>query len=591
MDVCPSALYTALKCDLSRGLCDTEADLLASDCSLVRKADAHILARKALLNSFLKKFGDVPPKEAARADRRALDLFLQWNTRCSEWAPPVVDHKTELGIAIGELRATFLQCFEQPYGEVIDFAGFSAMYYRHGPGASVGVALTDFYTKHCAGPMTTDSEHLYWEYYSSVLPFQLEQETENCRSTNFSTTVVRGSLLGFAPKNREISRTRATEPSLNMYYQLGTGVVLEDVLRDRFNIDLSTQPLYNNALSRLGSISGRFGTTDMSSASDGTSLGLWNWLMLYPEIRDWFLRIRSKETQTPGGEWVELHMLSSMGNGFTFPLMTLIFTCVVVAVYKTLGIQLRYNSVGKDGELIPGNFGVFGDDIIVETRAFKLVNECLEALGYAVNADKSFGAGPFRESCGTDWFLGLDVRGVYCKTLKRPQDRYNLINQLNAWSSEWHIALPQTLKPLLASVWKLYIPPWENSEAGIIVPVDIAKPRGRDEYGGYVYNAYRSRPTRWQPARGLTERHYNRRGDLATPREGPRFVNDWGILLSYVRGYIKEGWSNCRDDNAQFQKTRLTTPGWAFTGRSTCGFSKSGWAVFESCMAQLNLGI
>lgn len=620
MDVCPSALLELLRSDLFRSIPADDHHYLEPEVkfSFTRLADPRLVAARALVLSFLKKFGE-DQRESKAADRAAFELFNAWNTKCEEWQEPVAANEVE-AIALGEFQSSFLQCFELPNGELIDFPGTVPMYFRTGPGAAVGADLTDLYSKMSGGPLSTTRKDLYYSYVESTLPFEVEFEAEVKRSSNFETPVVRGSTLGFAPKNREISRTRCTEPSLNMIYQLATGLVLEDKLREIFNIDLSTQPQLNQELSRLGSISGRFGTTDQSSASDATSCKFWDWAMKYPEIRNWFYWIRSPMTKHPfkKGEWVELHMLSSMGNGFTFPLMTLIYLCVVKAAYRTLGIPLVYNKTVVDRtkhpshpeyrKTKPGNFGVFGDDIIVVTEAFALVNRLLELLGYKVNSEKSFGAGPFRESCGTDWFLGQNVRGVYCKRLKQPQFRYSLINRLNAWSAEWDLPLPNIVSALLKTVWYLPVPPWEAADSGVIVPFSVFNVKKLDEHRGFVYHGMRPTLIQWEPERGLTPKHTPPQGTrwesgfdedgclnwhlVGTESDAPEapFVNEWGVILAYVRGYIRDKRINCRDDNVRYHKTRLTTPGWAFTGESTCGFSRLGWARFEKIIASLNLG-
>ena len=55
---------------------------------------------------------------------------------------------------------------------------------------------------------------------------------------------------------------------------------------------------------------------------------------------------------------------------------------------------------------------MYGDDIVVPQNAALLVIERLRDLGFSTNRDKTFVTGPFRESCGRDWFQGQDVRPV-----------------------------------------------------------------------------------------------------------------------------------------------------------------------------------
>ena len=80
-------------------------------------------------------------------------------------------------------------------------------------------------------------------------------------------------------------------------------------------------------------------------------------------------------------------MVSSMGNGFTFELMSLIL----------LGVTRFYSA----------NSSVFGDDIIVPLDVAPEVVEAITGLGFLVNKRKSFFDGITRESCGA--FMVADV--------------------------------------------------------------------------------------------------------------------------------------------------------------------------------------
>jgi hypothetical protein len=103
-------------------------------------------------------------------------------------------------------------------------------------------------------------------------------------------------------------------------------------------------------------------------------------------------------------EHLELEMFSSMGNGYTFPLESLLFFSVVEAL--VLAEQLHLCSV-------------YGDDIIVPQDRASDVIEALNFLGFKVNIKKSFLAGSFFESCGTDWFKGQEVRPFFLRRAER----------------------------------------------------------------------------------------------------------------------------------------------------------------------------
>lgn len=207
--------------------------------------------------------------------------------------------------------------------------------------------------------------------------------------------VVKHNKIAFVPKTASVSRPIAVEPVGNGYIQKGIDLYMRQRLK-RVGIDLSDQSR-NQYFARFGSedweSQNPFCTIDLSSASDSISLELCR--MVLPH--DWFVlmdRTRSKWYELDGVKNIYAKFCS-MGNGFCFPLETLIFAAVCSAVGA--GIPRR-------------DFAVYGDDIIVRKEHFDDVLDGLRYLGFTPNKDKTFGSGPFRESCGADWYAGSDVR-------------------------------------------------------------------------------------------------------------------------------------------------------------------------------------
>jgi hypothetical protein len=64
-----------------------------------------------------------------------------------------------------------------------------------------------------------------------------------------------------------------------------------------------------------------------------------------------------------------------------------------------------------------GKVRVYGDDIICPSTQALAVAELLEAFGLRVNQHKSFWRGFFRESCGKEYFKGLDVTHVKVRSV------------------------------------------------------------------------------------------------------------------------------------------------------------------------------
>jgi hypothetical protein len=153
----------------------------------------------------------------------------------------------------------------------------------------------------------------------------------------------------------------------------------------------------------------------------------------------------------------------SMGNGFCFPLQTLLFSAVCYAVCEAHGAPL--------------DFRVYGDDIIVRQSEALVVIEILRYLGFKTNRDKTFLTGPFRESCGTDWYSGLDIRPVYVDyRLDNVVDLYKIHNSsLDREYTHWFF---EPVRPLIRKLCpediRLVRPFHGNPDSAFTVPKDIA---------------------------------------------------------------------------------------------------------------------
>lgn len=210
-----------------------------------------------------------------------------------------------------------------------------------------------------------------------------------------TSVLVQHGVVEFVPKNAKTHRSIVKEPSLNTMCQLALGDYMAKRLA-AFGIDIKDQTK-NQKLALIGSLDGSLATLDLSSASDTISTELVYHLLPI----DWALSLDfcRSETVVLDDELITMEKFSSMGNGFTFPLETLIFWALS-------------SSCAED------NFAsVYGDDIIVRTGDVPLVLRVLKACGFTINEDKSYWTGPFRESCGADYLSGFDIRPFYQREL------------------------------------------------------------------------------------------------------------------------------------------------------------------------------
>lgn len=316
----------------------------------------------------------------------ALDSFYESEQRCAETNerfrkantidgsnPLLYKAKRLLHKTLGPLRRVDLDYVESSF--------------RFGPGATTairgsGSVLSDKY----------DGEiHLTYgliPFYRSIVG---DRWWEHCSKPE----IVKGNKFTTVPKNAKTDRGICIEPTLNIYGQLGVGALLRKRLQ-RLGIDLSDQSRNQKLAQKAYSCN--LATIDLSAASDSLASGVV--LELLPT--DWFELLdvfRSPYSSVEGVD-IELNKFSSMGNGYTFELETLIFGVVALASVPQ-----------HDQHLV----GIYGDDIIVPQYAARSVIDALEVLGFKVNEKKSFLAGNFFESCGTDWFKGQPVRPFYLR--------------------------------------------------------------------------------------------------------------------------------------------------------------------------------
>jgi len=272
---------------------------------------------------------------------------------------------------------------------------------------------------------------------------------------------VLGNRFTTVPKDCTKDRGIAVEPSINAFYQLSVGKLLRERLR-RKGLDLSEGQDIHRRLACEASAKGHLATLDLSNASDTICKNLVEFL-LPPSWFNVLNDLRSPRTLFKK-QFLLLEKFSSMGNGFTFELETLIFYSLVTACCE-LTVQDPFVSV-------------YGDDLILPTQCSQDVIAFLKLSGFDVNTRKSFTSGLFRESCGGDFFDGVPVRGHYLKSYPNsPESFIALANGIRRSSGEdrFHIVYRAWRKCLDA------------------IPSDIRSCRGPSHLGDLVIHDYEQR--------------------------------------------------------------------------------------------------
>lgn len=233
--------------------------------------------------------------------------------------------------------------------------------------------------------------------------------------------IVPGNKVSTVPKNAKTDRVIATEPDMNMYIQKGIGAMIRKRLK-RVGVNLDSQEL-NQHLASIGAETG-LATIDLRSASDTVSLELVKQL-LPPDWVDAIMMCRSPVGVLPDGTVLTYQKVSSMGNGFTFELESLIFWAITRSV-----TDFRNE---KDRRL-----AVYGDDIIVPAESAPLLVSILGLVGFETNTSKSYLSGRFRESCGKHYFDGVDVTPFYIRDdIDTPERLLWLANSIRRYACLW----------------------------------------------------------------------------------------------------------------------------------------------------------
>ncbi len=358
--------------------------------------------------------------------------------------------------------------------------------FRFGPGASTTIKRADAcFENKLAAPLVCSEEMLpvidevlrefpLWARFKTPVP---HSDVEQGVEISSCDVVVDTAKLIFVEKNAKTHRPICVEPLLNGFMQLGIGAYLKDRLRIHAKQDLGDQ-VRNQSLAQAASVSGKLATIDLSSASDTLAFSVV--FDLLPE--EWVDLLATFRTghMNYGGREYELEKFSSMGNGYTFELESLIFWALSSACTELSG---------EDRDLV----SVYGDDIIVPVKAVDLLMATLTWCGFNLNREKSFWTGKFRESCGADWLDGDAVRPVFKKTRLSPQ--WLAVFHNWAW---WrgHSALCTIAKSFIPRDLQLFGPPGYG-DGHLLGPWNTARlPRHerRRGYEGCRFDTFRETP-------------------------------------------------------------------------------------------------
>jgi len=347
--------------------------------------------------------------------------------------------------------------------------------YLFGPGATTSVRKINACSRTKLSSVPSCSRNMVplLSRFLEEVPAYCSIHDSGTKEESFLVNVeIHNGRIAFVPKNAKTYRSVMTEPTLNALVQSAVGRFVTDRLL-RVGLDLTDQSR-NQRLAREGSLTGALATLDLSGASDSIASGLVARLLPY----EWYALLSLCRTPVVDidGKSLALHKFSSMGNGFTFPLQTLIFWALAKASSELSG---------ADEPVC-----VYGDDIILGVKAVPTFRSVLLCTGFKLNTEKSFWSGPFRESCGKDYLKGIDIRPFYVKRQLTGEVLFSLHNFYYRNYDPLATLVEKALDPSL----RIYGPDGYG-DGTLLCNNPPLKPHKRGlGYGGYTFETYTTIP-------------------------------------------------------------------------------------------------
>lgn len=316
----------------------------------------------------------------------------------------------------------------------LDGVNFSELRYKHGPGA-----VFEHYkpNQKWNGLLTYSGKLDRLGYDCTYFSNEGAQLVIDDQLAEYGASGDIARLVTVA-KSSTSRRTITVEPLVRQFVQQGLNTHLRreidscGILRQCLAL---TDQSKNQHLALEGSRTGEWSTIDLRAASDLLSIRIVNQIFRSrPLFLEELLDCRSPNVDT-GSSVIALRKFAGMGNATTFPVQSVTFAVLAICALLE-GVKPSYGNVQR----VARQIRVYGDDIIVRTKSVHQVMAWLNLAGLAVNENKSFTVGNFRESCGVDAFMGVDVTPLYVRhwpvqpSLKEPSIIAHLVSLSNqAW--------------------------------------------------------------------------------------------------------------------------------------------------------------
>lgn len=269
------------------------------------------------------------------------------------------------------------------------------------------------------------------------------------RNGSCSDVIIYGARASSVYKNSTKRRPINIEGFLNIIVQKLIGWSLRQCLKRNAGVDLDEDQSKHRRLLKDMSLT----TADFSNASE--SITIWlvkNLFARCPKIFKVLDRARSKfcihhypyvtENSSIDRQktWFPNEKFSSMGNGFTFELLTLVILSIA-----------RVND---------SNASVYGDDLICSTVSANQIMSNLREVGFVPNMKKTFINSPLRESCGGFYLDGYGYITSFdfkwCNSIPDVVVACNKLSRIVRFNENWNHELKDLLQRAHADILALF---------------------------------------------------------------------------------------------------------------------------------------
>lgn len=298
----------------------------------------------------------------------------------------------------------------------------------------------------------------------------------------------------YVPKKFDSLRGITLNTLIGTFISGAIGNVMAKRLKD-YGLNIKKLQEKHGVYARIFSNTRTHATADLSLASQSITkqhidcLFSVDWADAMEEGRIKLINLAGDVHRTP--------TYAGMGIGFTFPLQTILFYSLLEAIRTLTKTQ--------------GFVSVYGDDLVYPRRIHRYVSAILPRLNFILNEDKTYVEENFRESCGSDFYRGVDVRPFSYEGRYREHSRTShaafLYTVMNGLLTRWDkCEIPKTIlfleKELMSIGDILLVPPFYPVFSGLRVehprvPVPWYMPVSRPKFQNLYFKGQRTSSGQW----------------------------------------------------------------------------------------------